>query len=118
VRSKLDKAAAVRSLPIDKWPEADRFAWAAACRPIERLRRGGAASHMLDVTRRDLARRYGYFLDHVRRTEGELKAGAICLVTPDRVGRYIAELNGRVGSVTLHGSIYKLPYGSDPRPSL
>jgi integrase len=108
VRPKLDKPASVRSLPIDKWPEADRLGWAGACRPIERLRRGGAASHMRDVTRRDLARRYGYFLDHVQRTEGELKAGAICLVTPDRVGRYIAELKGRVGSVTLHGSIYKL----------
>jgi hypothetical protein len=98
----------VRSLPLVQWPEADRFAWAAACQAAERLRRGGAASHLRDITRRDLARRYGYFLDHVRRTEGVLNAGAAGLVTPDRVERFIVELKARVGSVTLHGSIYKL----------
>jgi site-specific recombinase XerD len=63
---------------------------------------------MRDVTRRDLARRYGYFLDHVQRTEGDLKAGAAGLVTPDRVKRFVVELKERVGSVTVHGSIYKL----------
>jgi integrase len=108
VRPKLNGPPAVRSLPIDMWPEADRLTWAAACRPAERLRRGGGASHMRDVTRRDLARRFGYFLDHAQRTEGELDARAVDLVTPDRVERYIAELKGRVGSITLHGSIYKL----------
>ena len=33
----------VRSLPLDRWPAADRAAWAAACRPSERLKQGGAA---------------------------------------------------------------------------
>jgi hypothetical protein len=103
-----DKRYAVRSLAFDQWPEVDRLAWAAACRPAERLRRGGAAAHMRDITRRDLARRYGYFLDHVQRTEGDLNAGAASLVTPDRVERYIVELKERGGSVTVHGSIYKL----------
>jgi site-specific recombinase XerD len=64
---------------------------------------------MKDVTRRDLARRYGYFLDHVQRTEGlDLSAGAAALVSPSRVNRFVAELQARVSSVTLHGSIYKL----------
>jgi hypothetical protein len=64
---------------------------------------------MRDITRRDLARRYGYFLDHVLRTESlDRNAGAATLVTPERVERYIAELKGRVGSVTAYGSIYKL----------
>jgi hypothetical protein len=103
-----DKRYAVRSLPFDQWPEVDRLAWAAACRPAERLRRGGAASHMRDITRRDLARRYGYFLDQVQRTKRDLKAGAAGLVTPDRVKRFVVELKERVGSVTVHGSIYKL----------
>jgi hypothetical protein len=100
---------AVRSLPPDHWPEADRSAWKVACQPAERLKRGGAASHMKVITRGDLARRYGYFLDHVQRTEGlDLNAPTAALVIPDRVDRYIAELKARVGSVTLHGSIYKL----------
>jgi hypothetical protein len=103
-----DKRYVVRSLPFDQWPEVDRLAWAAACRPAERLKRGGAASHMRDITRRDLARRYGYFLDHVQRTEGDLNASAAGLVTPDRVERFIVELKARVGSVTVHGSTYKL----------
>ena len=51
----------VRSLPLDLWPEADRNAWNAACRPAARLKRGGAAGHLKPVTRDDLARRYGYF---------------------------------------------------------
>ena len=94
---------------LDQWPEADRSAWATACRPAERLRRGGAASHLKDITRRDLERRYGYFLDHVQRSEGLDRNGkAASFVTPDRVDRFLAELQARVGSVTVYGSIYKL----------
>ena len=52
---------AVRSLPIEQWPAADRLAWIAACRPAERLKPGGAASHLKPISRDDLARRYGYF---------------------------------------------------------
>jgi hypothetical protein len=99
----------VRSLPFDQWPQADRAAWTAACRPAERLRRGGAASHLKDITRRDLARRYGYFLDHVQRFEGvDRNAKAASYVTPDRVDRYVAELQERIRSVTVYGSVYKL----------
>jgi hypothetical protein len=106
--STVDKRNAVRSLPLHQWPEVDRLAWAAACRPAERFKRGGAACHMRDITRRDLARRYGYFLDHVRRAGGDLNTGAAGLVTPNRVERFIVELKARVSSVTVHGSIYKL----------
>jgi integrase len=100
---------AVRSLPLDQWPAADRSAWASVCRPAQRLRRGGAASHLKDVTRRDLVRRYGYFLDHVQRSGGlDRDAEAAAYVIPDRIDRYLAELQARVRSVTIYGSIYKL----------
>src|SRR5260370_38206551 len=59
--------ATVRSLPIELWPEADRNAWVAACQPSQRLKRGGAGSHMKAITQGDLARRYGYFLDSMNR---------------------------------------------------
>lgn len=99
----------VRSLPLDQWPEADRSAWAAACRPAERLKRGGTASHLKEVTRRDLARRYGYFLDYVQRLEGlDRNSDAAAYVTPDRVEHFLAEPEVRVSSVTVYGSIYKL----------
>jgi integrase len=100
----------IRSLPLDLWPEADRNAWISACRPPARLKRGGAAGHLKPVTRDDLARRYGYFLDFLSR-RGPLQLGtsaAATLVTPDNVETYIAELKERVGSVTVYGSIHKL----------
>jgi integrase len=99
----------VRSVPFAEWSEADRVASITARRPAERLKRGGVASHMKDITFRDLARRYGYFLDYVQRTEGlDHAAGAAAYVTPDRVNAFVAELQARVGSVTVYGSIYKL----------
>jgi hypothetical protein len=100
----------IRSLPLDLWPEADSNAWISACRPAARLKRGGAAGHLKPVTRDDLARRYGYFLDFLSR-RGLLEvdtSAAATLVTLDNVETYIAELKERVGSVTVYGSIYKL----------
>src|SRR4029453_7065986 len=99
----------VRSLPRDRWPEADRSAWAIARRPAERLRRGGVASHLKDITCRDLERRYGYFLDHVQRSERLDRNGkAASYVIPERVDHFIAELQARVSSVTVYGSISNL----------
>ena len=60
--------AAIRSLPLDLWPMADRLAWETACQPPNRLKRGGAAGHLKPITRDDLARRYGYFLDFLSRS--------------------------------------------------
>jgi integrase len=99
----------VRSLPPDLWPEADRHAWNRACRPAARLKRGGAAAHLKPVTRDDLARRYGYFLDFLDR-RGLLRsdAEAAVHVTAENVDAYVTELNTRVSSVTVFGSIHKL----------
>ncbi len=99
----------VRSLPIELWPEADRTAWISACQPSQRLKRGGAASHMKVITRDDLARRYGYFLDCMdRRGLLDLNNAAGAHVAPEKVDAYLQELTARVGSVTVQGSIYKL----------
>jgi site-specific recombinase XerD len=94
---------------MEFWPKADRKAWMSACRPSERLKRGGAGSHMKPITVNDLGRRYGYFLDCLNRRHSldpDKAAGAH--VTPENVDAYLAELNDRVGSVTTYGSIYKL----------
>jgi integrase len=101
--------AANRSLPIDLWPKADRLAWESACQPPNRLKRGGAAGHLKPITRDDLARRYGYFLNFLSR-RGSLPADnpAAEHVTPGNVDAYVTELKQRVGSVTVYGSIYKL----------
>src|SRR5262245_17957087 len=97
------------SLPLDLWPNADRNAWNAACRPAARLRPGGAAGHLKPVTRDDLARRYGSFLCFLDR-RGLLRSeeSAADNVTLDNVVAYVAELKDRVSSVTVFGSISKL----------
>ena len=101
--------ARIRSLPIEFWPEADRKAWIAACQPSQRLKRGGAGSHMKPITLSDLERRYGYFLDCMNR-QGLLDPNKAAggHVTPENVDTYFEELTARVGSVTVQGSIYKL----------
>lgn len=100
---------AIRSLPVKDWPEPDRHAWAEACRPGVRLQSGGRASHLKPVTRGDLEKRYGLFLDFLARS-GRLPGdrSATDLITPAILNDYIAELQARVSSVTVHGAIYKL----------
>lgn len=98
-----------RSLPIAEWPAADRQGWVTACRPAERLKRGGAASHLATVSQGDIANRYGLYLDFLRRN-GRLDTtrSAMSLVTPDDVNAFITELQARVRSVTVWNSVYKL----------
>jgi integrase len=99
----------VLMLPLALWPEADRNAWNAACRPAARLNPGGAAGHLKPVTRDDHARHYGCFLDFVDRRGlllSDAQAGAHVVI--ENVDAYIAELKERVGSVTVYGSICKL----------
>ena len=72
---------------------------------------GVGAPHLIfkEITCRDLERRYGYFLDHVQRSERLDRNGkAASYVTPERVDRFSPELQARVSSVTVYGSIYKL----------
>lgn len=99
----------IRGLMPHEWPLADRHAWAEARRPGGRLSRGGRASHLKPVTRTDLERRYGLYLGFLVRTgrmTPNTRAGV--LITPENVASYIADLEVRVSSVTVHGSITKL----------
>jgi integrase/recombinase XerD len=99
----------VRSLPPELWPEADRNAWNAACQPATRLKRGGAAGHLKPVTRDDHAAHYSNFLGFLNRSGLlALHEPAAANVTPEKVNAYIDELQGRVASTTLHGSICRL----------
>jgi hypothetical protein len=99
----------VRSLPVERWPPAEKTAWAAARRPSVRLKGGGAASHLRPVTQNMLAQRYGAFLDFVTRSKRlDQAAEAGAYVRPNLVEPYVEELKGRVSSVTVYGSIQKL----------
>lgn len=76
----------VRSVPIAEWTIADRAAWERAIAPRARLRKGGAGAHLARITQNDLARRYGYFVDHLMRNDlFKPDAPLAGQVTPDRV---------------------------------
>jgi hypothetical protein len=99
----------VHSLPEGLWPAAESAAWQEALRPSVRLKRGGAASHLRPVVQRDLRKRYGLFLDFLSRSGRlDVRAPIGAQVTPENVEGYVAELKGRVSSVTVYGSIQKL----------
>jgi integrase len=96
-------------LPVHEWPDADRRAWDDACRPGARLKPGGAASYLAQVSRDDFARRYGAFLGFLQRS-GRLERGAAAAaqVTLRNVEAYVADLTPRVRSVTIWNCVYKL----------
>ena len=91
---------------LDLWPETDRTAWIAACRPAARLKRGGAAGHLKPVTRQVHERHYGNFLGCLDRN-GLLRreAPAAANVTPENVDVYLAEAKARMSFTTVHVSI-------------
>jgi hypothetical protein len=99
----------VHSLPEERWPAAERAAWDEARRPSVRLKRGGSASHLRAVVQHDLGKRNGLFLESVARAGRlDMNAPAGAHVTPENVAGWVAELKGRVSSVTVYGSIQKL----------
>src|SRR5260370_2175612 len=86
----------------------DQRAWEEACRPGSRLKPGGVASYLAEVTRNDFARRYGAFLGFLQRTNRlEQHAGGAAQVTMPNVEAYIADLKPRVRSVTLYNYIHQ-----------
>ena len=113
-RRKKPNPARPRSLAFAEWPPADQAAWQEACRPGHRFQQGGAASHLGSVSRIDIGRRYGMFLDFLDRA-GVLDRGvpAAAHTTPENVAKYIEELRARVRSVTVWNCIYKLRRASE-----
>jgi integrase len=97
------------SLPVAEWSEADRFGWTDACRPAQRLSRGGIACHLASASRADIANRYGLYLDFLQRKgRFDPAENATSFVTPGNVQDFVVELEARVRSVTVWNSVYKL----------
>jgi hypothetical protein len=70
---------------------------------------GGTASRLERITRDDLERRYGYFLEFLReRGALDLRSAACQRVTPENVDRYIEWVRPGWASVPLARSVYKL----------
>jgi site-specific recombinase XerD len=98
-----------RSLNIEEWSPIDQRAWEEAIRPAVRLQRGGAAAHLAAVSQKDIANRYGLYLDFLQRNGlFDPNSGAAKLVVLDHAQHFLAELEARVSPVTIWNSIYKL----------
>lgn len=98
-----------KALPLLDWPKADRESWQAAQENAGILDDGGAASHLNALTRRDLTRRYAYFLSFVAgQGKLDLQAAAGAAVTEENILHYLRYLEQRVSSVTVAQSIYKV----------
>jgi hypothetical protein len=98
-----------RSLPLSEWPEADRRAWREACRPGLRLKPGGRASRLREVSREDYENRYGAFLGFLQRKHVlKYDVTAAGQVRAANVEDYLADLKSRVSSVTAYNCISKL----------
>ena len=108
-KAKNSMPSAPRSLNIEEWSPRDRLAWKEAIRPAVRLQRGGAAAHLAQVSQKDIANRYGLYLDFLQR-DGlfDPTSGAAELVVLEHVQQFVVELKMRVSSVTIWNSIYKL----------
>ena len=97
-----------KALPLPDWPKTDREAWTAAQETAGVLYDGGVASHLSAQTRRDLTRRYAYFLSFLAR-QGRLEHhGSAASVTEENILDYVHYLESRVSSVTLAQSLYKI----------
>jgi integrase len=96
-------------VPVAEWPEADRLAWKDACQPSIRLKKGGSGSHLGSESLSDYASRYGRYLGFLKRTGHlDVSTPAASLVTLTNVEAYVADFDGKIGSVTAWNCIYKL----------
>jgi len=98
-----------KALALPAWPKADREAWQAAQETAGVLDEGGIASHLSALTRKDLTRRYSYFLSFLAdRGMLDLQGPAALVVTEENILLYLRYLEPRVSSVTLAQSLYKI----------
>jgi len=98
-----------KALPLADWPRIDREAWGAAQETAGVLYDGGVASHLKPHTRRDLTRRYAYFLSFLaQRRRLDPHGFAAASVTEQNILDYVCYLEARVSSVTLAQSLRKI----------
>jgi integrase len=98
-----------KALPLSSWPKVDREIWHVAQTPEGVLDDHGIISHLSTQTRKDLTRRYAYFLSFLaHRGRLEHYPSAAASVTRENILDYVHYLEPRVSSVTLAQSLYKI----------
>jgi len=98
-----------RSLPASEWPDADRRAWEDVCRSGSRLKLGGAASYLAEVSRNDYANRYGHSWASCSGVDGSIAMPARPHRSRWQMLRATSQTStARVRSGTVWNCIYKL----------
>jgi integrase/recombinase XerD len=94
---------------VATWPDQDQAAWAKAKAYGSPLERGGWASSWAPLSRYKAERDYGHWLDWLQRQgELDLALGAEQRATPERVGRYLKDLQSRLSSFTVQSRLQGL----------
>ena len=84
---------AQKALALVDWPKSDRETWQAAQETAGVLDDCGIASHLNVLTRKDLTRRYAYFLSFLaHRGTLDLQAPAAAAVTEENILLYLRYL--------------------------
>lgn len=107
-----------QSIPLEKWPKADREAWAQALAPGDTLDPGGPGSNWRLATVKEFQRIYGRFLNFLNRA-GQLDplAGPSGRVTPDLVRPFVEELrrlNAPCTVTSQTASLHAIIHALDP----
>ena len=86
----------IKVLRVERWPEDDQRAWAAALQddnPFD----SGAAAHWRPSTRQTVASGYGRWIAWLEAIEpGALLSPPATRITPDRMSRFITDLENEI----------------------
>ena len=98
-----------KTIPVDRWPEADRTAWSAAHRPGDVLEPGGIASTWSLATRRKTAAGYGRYLQWLAERDELDPAGTPAdRVSRERLAAYLTDLRRINRGHTIQNRIQEL----------
>jgi hypothetical protein len=96
-------------LLVATWPDQDQAAWAKAKACGSPLEPGGWASSWAPLSRYKAERDYGHWLGWLQRQgELDLALGAEQRATPERVGRYLKDLQSRLSDFTVQSRLQGL----------
>jgi integrase/recombinase XerD len=91
-----------QSLTLETWPEADRTAWQQATQAGDVLDPGGAAARWAPSTRAGASAAYGRWLAHLAADQRlDPAVGPVDRVTPEALGRYVADLQAKHAATTV-----------------
>jgi hypothetical protein len=95
----------------EHWPESDRQAWVAACKPARGVRDAGAAATLRKATQLKHASEWGYYLRYLSAVGLLLPSETVAdRLTPERLGDYICAIPATNRASSVKCRIVQLSY--------